>query len=147
MPAEAAAGIPTTSASDRRETTTRAKRTVLVVDDDVDIRESIAEILEEGGYSVVVAEDGQQAFDYLASSPLPACVLLDLWMPVRDGWWLAAEVNGGRLPAVPILVVTAAGGPIDYPVPPRYVLRKPFELDRLLKLVAEVSGDGNPRST
>jgi CheY-like chemotaxis protein len=147
MPAEAAARVPTTSDRDRREATARAKGTVLVVDDDVDIRESTAEILEEDGYSVVVAEDGQQAFDYLASSPPPACVLLDLWMPVRDGWWLAAELKSGRLPAVPILVITAAGGPIDYPVPARYVVRKPFELDRLLKLVAEVSDEGKPHST
>jgi CheY-like chemotaxis protein len=133
--------------TDRTETTTQAKRTVLVVDDDADIRESIAEILEDGGYGVVVAEDGQQAFDYLATSPPPACVLLDLWMPVRDGWSLAAEVKSGCLPAVPILVVTAISGPIDCPAPPRYVLRKPFELDRLLKLVAELSGDGPPQST
>jgi CheY-like chemotaxis protein len=120
----------------------RAKGTVLLVDDDTDIRESIGEILEEGGYRVVGVADGRQAFDYLASSPPPDCVLLDLWMPVMDGWSLAAEVKSGRLPAVPILVLTAAGGVIDCPVPPRYVLRKPFSLDLLLQLVAELAPAG-----
>jgi CheY-like chemotaxis protein len=136
MPAEAAI---------RRSTPT--KRTVLVVDDDADIRESIAELLQEGGYSVVVAEDGQQAFDYLARQPPPACVLLDLWMPVKDGWSVVADIESGRLPAVPVVIVTAAGGQIEYPVPPRQVLRKPFDLDRLLRLLAELSGDEAPRAT
>jgi two-component system chemotaxis response regulator CheY len=112
--------------------------TVLVVDDDADIRVSIAELLQENGYRVVMAADGQQAFDYLEASPPPACVVLDLWMPVMDGWTLAAQVMNGRLPAVPIVIVTASNANFGYPVPPRYVLRKPFDVDRLLTLVAEL---------
>jgi len=111
---------------------------VLVVDDDADIRESVKEVLEEAGYSVVLANDGQEAFDYLSQNPPPDCVVLDLWMPVMDGWSLASEVLIGRLPAVPILVVTAANAQFAYPVPPRYVLRKPFNPDRLLKMIAEL---------
>jgi CheY-like chemotaxis protein len=111
---------------------------VLVVDDDADIRASVKEVLEEAGYSVVLASDGQEAYDYLSQHPPPDCVVLDLWMPVMDGWSLASEVLIGRLPAVPILVVTAANAQFAYPVPPRYVLRKPFNPDRLLMLVAEL---------
>jgi CheY-like chemotaxis protein len=111
---------------------------VLVVDDDADIRESVREVLEEAGYSVVLANDGQEAYDYLSGNPPPDCVVLDLWMPVMDGWSLAAEVLMGRLPSVPILVVTAANAQFAYPVPPRFVLRKPFNPDRLLKLLAEL---------
>lgn len=111
---------------------------ILVVDDDADIRESVKEVLEEEGYSVITANDGQQAYDYLAANPPPDCVVLDLWMPVMDGWSLASEVLVGRLPPVPILVVTAANAQFAYPVPPRYVLRKPFNPDRLLMLVAEL---------
>jgi CheY-like chemotaxis protein len=111
---------------------------VLVVDDDADIREAVKEVLEEEGYSVVLANDGRQAFDYLAENPPPDCVVLDLWMPVMDGWSLASEVLMGRLPAVPILVVTAANANFAYPVPPRYVLRKPFNPGRLLMLVEEL---------
>jgi CheY-like chemotaxis protein len=112
--------------------------TILVVDDDADTRDSIAELLEEHGYTAIVAGDGQQAFDYLARRPPPACVVLDLWMPVMDGWSLAAEVLMGKLPNVPILVVTAAAAGFAYPVPPRYVLRKPISKDRLLMLVTEL---------
>jgi two-component system, chemotaxis family, chemotaxis protein CheY len=112
--------------------------TVLVVDDDADIRAAVREVLEDAGYAVIVAEDGQQAFEYLAHRPAPDCVVLDLWMPVMDGWSLASEVLMGRLPTVPILVVTAANAQFAYPVPPRYVLRKPFNPERLLHLVAEL---------
>lgn len=112
--------------------------TVLVVDDDADIREAVRELLEQEGYAVITAADGQEAFDYLDREPPPDCVILDLWMPVMDGWSLAAEVLMGRLPSVPILVVTAANAQFAYPVPPRYVLRKPFNPERLLKMVAEL---------
>jgi CheY-like chemotaxis protein len=111
---------------------------VLVVDDDADIREAVSEVLEEAGYSVVLANDGQQAYDYLDQNPPPECVVLDLWMPVMDGWSLASEVLVGRLPTVPILVITAASAQFAYPVPPRYVLRKPFNPERLLMLVSEL---------
>jgi CheY-like chemotaxis protein len=124
--------------TERIEEPEKVPPTVLVVDDDGDIRISIAELLEENGYQVVMAADGQQAFDYLAASPPPACVVLDLWMPVMDGSTLAAEVMGGRLPIVPIVIVTAANANFAYPVPPRYVLRKPFDVDRLLMLIAEL---------
>src|SRR4051794_40812231 len=80
---------------------------VLVVEDDADIRVSLAEILTDAGYRVIAVEDGQKAFDYLAESPPPECVVLDLWMPVMDGWSLAAEIMAGRLPTVPLLIVTA----------------------------------------
>jgi CheY-like chemotaxis protein len=111
---------------------------VLVVDDDADIRSRSERCCEDAGYAVVLAKDGQQAYDYLAGNPPPDCVVLDLWMPVMDGWSLASEVLIGRLPPVPILVVTAANAQFAYPVPPRYVLRKPFNPDRLLMLVAEL---------
>jgi CheY-like chemotaxis protein len=91
---------------------------------------------------MVQAADGKQAFDYLSSNPPPNCVLLDLWMPVMDGWSLAREVTDGHLPSVPMLVVTAAGGHFAYPVPSRYVLRKPFNLERLLMMVAELIQQG-----
>lgn len=112
--------------------------TILVVDDDADVRDWIAEALEHEGYSVSVAEDGQQALDYLARRSPPACMVLDLWMPIRDGWSVTEEMLNGALPMVPTLVVTGVSRRFEYPVPPRYVLRKPFEIRRLLMLVAEL---------
>jgi CheY-like chemotaxis protein len=117
---------------------------VLVVEDDADIRMSLAELLADDGFEVIAVADGQKAFDYLSHRPAPDCVVLDLWMPVMDGWTLSAEILAGRLPKVPILVVTAAGAQVTYPVPARYVLRKPFDSDRLLALVRELIEKNRP---
>jgi CheY-like chemotaxis protein len=114
--------------------------TVLVVDDDADTRDSIGAVLEERGYKVNLAEDGQRAYNYLATRPAPACMVLDLWMPVMDGWSLASKMGLGRLPSVPIVVITAADERFTYPVPIRQVLRKPVNVDRMLMLVAELAG-------
>jgi CheY-like chemotaxis protein len=120
--------------------------TVLVVEDDPDIRTTIAGLLQQEGYVVVMAEHGRQAFDYLLQAPAPDCLVLDLWMPVMDGWSLVAEMLAGRLPGIPTLVVTAANAQFAYPVPPRYVLRKPFDPGRLLLLVEELAEKNAARS-
>lgn len=113
--------------------------TVLVVDDDDDIRESMAELLKDHGYTAVEIENGQEALEYLEQQPLPACVILDLWMPELDGWSLAARLKDGPQSSVPLILVTAGSSDAGYPVPTRYVLRKPVDPHRLLKLVREVT--------
>jgi CheY-like chemotaxis protein len=124
-----------------------AKATILVVDDDADTRASLAELLEDDGYRVIAVEDGQKAHDYLAKEPLPDCVVLDLWMPVVDGWTVAAQVNHGPLPRVPIVVVTASNAYLGYPVPSRHVMRKPVDPGRLLALVDELIRESIPRAS
>jgi len=57
---------------------------ILVVEDDRDIRDTIAEILEDEGFAVATAADGERALDYLANNPAPALILLDLLMPRLD---------------------------------------------------------------
>jgi CheY-like chemotaxis protein len=111
--------------------------TVLVVEDDDDTRAEIRDLLEEQGYRVATARNGRDAQEYLRQHPVPACMVLDLWMPVMDGWALAAEMNAGRLPRVPVVVVTAAAAYWGYPSPPGRVLRKPASPTRLLALVAD----------
>jgi CheY-like chemotaxis protein len=66
--------------------------------------------------------------------------VLDLWMPVMDGWTRANQVVNGRLPNVPILVVTASSAQFGYPVSSRYGLRKPINPDRMLRLIQELIG-------
>jgi CheY-like chemotaxis protein len=112
-----------------------AGRTVLLVDDDEDTRAALGELLEEHGYHVAPASNGQEAHDYLLSHPRPSCMVLDLWMPVMDGWTLAAEVEQGRLPTVPMMVITAAESHWGYPIHPRYVLRKPLDSGKFLGMV------------
>jgi two-component system nitrogen regulation response regulator NtrX len=116
-------------------TTSITAPTVLVVDDDDDTRAAISELLEEQGYRVATARNGRDAEQYLLHRPAPACMVLDLWMPVMDGWTLAAEIDAGRLPRVPFVVVTAAAPYWGYPKPPGLVLTKPASPARLLALV------------
>jgi CheY-like chemotaxis protein len=106
------------------------KTTVLVVEDDIDVREAIAEVVETAGYPVEVASNGLEALAYLHDHRGERClVLLDLMMPVMDGWtFLHLARREGY--DVPIVVFSAAGAerlPTDVPT-----IRKPFELNTLL---------------
>jgi len=64
---------------------------VLVVEDDRDVRESLVAVLEDAGYRVMSAADGRAALDLLRAGPRPAVILLDLMMPVMDGFEFRAE--------------------------------------------------------
>ena len=110
---------------------------ILVVDDDLGTREAVRFLLEDEGYVVEVAENGQIALDRLrAPGRTPALMLLDLMMPAMDGETLLARLEAqSDLPRVPIVVMTAAGpspstSGLQYPL-----LRKPFGLDDLMKIV------------
>ena len=81
-------------------------KTVLVVDDDADTRASLRELLEGHGYRVQVAANGELALDYCHSNS-PDCIILDLWMPVMDGWQLADALKRAPFAPTPIVVVTA----------------------------------------
>jgi CheY-like chemotaxis protein len=122
-----------------RHTMQRVAPTVLVVDDDPDIRASISELLEEHGYIAIEAPDGRKALEYLRQEQAPACLILDLWMPELDGWSLATAMGKGEVPSVPTILVTAASSDNGYPVSSGQVLRKPIDPDRLLALVARLT--------
>jgi CheY-like chemotaxis protein len=81
---------------------------ILVVEDDDDIRDSLKELLEEEGYRVDTAANGQQALGKLRESTLPELILLDLMMPVMDGWQFQEQLR--EVPSfarVPIIVISA----------------------------------------
>jgi CheY-like chemotaxis protein len=118
----------------------KSQRTVLVVEDDLDARETFSEVLQEQGYAVATAADGREAEEYLRRNPPPAAVVLDLMMPRLDGWAVAALMRQGRLPTVPLVVVTAATDRWGYPAPPDRVLRKPIDLNLLLDTVRQAAG-------
>jgi CheY-like chemotaxis protein len=79
---------------------------ILVVDDDPFIRTAVSDVLDLEGYQVVTAANGVEALEQVEQNP-PALILLDMRMPVMDGWGFARELitRGVRLP---ILVMTAA---------------------------------------
>jgi CheY-like chemotaxis protein len=107
---------------------------VLVVDDETDIRQAVAEVLAEEGHQVVSARDGAEALTHLRAFH-PQLVLLDLMMPVMDGWQFRAaqKREEPELSAVPVIVLSALGrdGAIDADA----YIQKPFDLDDLLKAV------------
>jgi CheY-like chemotaxis protein len=81
---------------------------VLVVEDDSETREVMAIILRQDGYTVLAVEDGRRALDYLQTEVRPAAIVLDMLLPVLDGWRLLQELQ--RLPelaALPIVIATA----------------------------------------
>ena len=111
-------------------------RPVLVVEDDPALGRVIELVLRDAGYSVVAATDGREALQRVTEE-LPGVVLLDMKMPVMDGWEFAGELRARYGRAVPIIMVTAAWnsqqraqeiGADDY-------LDKPFDIDDLVKVV------------
>jgi CheY-like chemotaxis protein len=118
-----------------RAMVTASRRSVLVVEDDEDIRAAIAEILEGEGYEVAVAAHGREALDELAHAPLPGVILLDLMMPVMNGHELLKHLRASpRLRDLPVLVLTAVA--TEIPPGAHGLLRKPFVIDELLSAVS-----------
>jgi CheY-like chemotaxis protein len=118
---------------------TTRRGTVLIVEDDSDVRESVRTVVEEEGYGVVEAADGQQALEYLRAHERPCVVLLDLMMPVMDGWQvLAAMRRDAALGEIPVVVVSAVPqsklGDLEK-LGATALLRKPVHLTALLQTV------------
>ncbi|MET0445365.1 MAG: response regulator [Pseudorhodoplanes sp.] len=92
----------------RRFAVRSAEAVVLVVDDSEDVRAVVRQTVEKTGLKTVEAENGQAALDWLAANPVPALVLLDLMMPVMDGFTFLDRVKTiPSLARVPIVVLTA----------------------------------------
>jgi two-component system chemotaxis response regulator CheY len=111
---------------------------ILVVDDDAAIRETLRVILEDEGYPVITAAQGKEALERLEAGPPPALCIVDLMMPVCNGWELCAEL--ARRPAlsgVPVLLVSAHDPLEAPPSGPQtvHVMGKPIRFDRLLRHV------------
>ena len=118
---------------------------VLLVEDDADTREVVLMLLEDEGYSVVCAGDGQEAIAYLAScDELPCLVLLDLQMPRVGGVAVLRWMSGHpKAAGVPVAVISARPEAKGAEVAARFrdhvieVLQKPFDIDRVLKLLED----------
>ena len=112
---------------------------VFVVEDDQDIREALAELLESEGYDVTTAENGQIGIDKLSqASQLPNLILLDLMMPVKDGFQFYAEKAADpNLSAVPVIVMSADGHILDKQkkLQAQAYIKKPVDIDHILNMV------------
>jgi DNA-binding response OmpR family regulator len=115
-------------------------KTVLLVEDDLDLRDLLQDILESEGYDVIPATDGHQALEYLRTShsvgDAPALMILDLMIPLVNGWQVLEAIRNNPSLQVPVVVVSASGR-----LPPEGVpyLHKPFHLADLLASVHQSS--------
>lgn len=108
---------------------------VLVVDDDDAVRFALQTALEFEGYEVFAAENGQAALDYLQHSPRPCLILLDLMMPVMDGWTFAARVEkDARLSDIPVIVISANSDQ-EQIINAKSIFKKPVNLKELFVTV------------
>ena len=117
----------------------RGSNSILVVEDDQDVRDALATVLETEGYTVVTAAHGEEALGRLRAASAPSVILLDLYMPVMNGWAFRAEqLRDPKLAEIPVIVVSADSmvarraadlGAAGY-------VGKPIDFDRLLALVA-----------
>ncbi|HEY0708462.1 MAG TPA: response regulator [Polyangia bacterium] len=114
---------------------------ILIVDDDLDHRMACRDLLEENGYVVQERGDGQKALARLldTSEAKPALVLLDLSMPLMDGWQLLTVMKRhARLHQIPVVLISADEPKLDPEkhAPVSAYLRKPINSHRLLALTA-----------
>jgi CheY-like chemotaxis protein len=114
------------------------KNDILLVEDDFDVRDMMTFFLESEGYRVAAAANGQEAIDYLKRGQVPRLILLDLMMPVMNGWeFRQQQQQDPRLSQIPVVVISADSnvrekanslGASNY-------LAKPIEFDMLLEVI------------
>jgi CheY-like chemotaxis protein len=112
---------------------------ILIVEDDEAVRCTIAELLEDAGYLVECAVNGKEALGHLHRGPLPFLILLDLLMPVMDGYEFYGQLQANPAwAAIPVVVVSAVAEdlPADSPLGATPRLQKPFPTKQLLEIVA-----------
>jgi DNA-binding response OmpR family regulator len=108
-------------------------QSVLVVEDDIDIRSALQGFLKDEGYNVLTAENGRTGLQMLEKEK-PGLVLLDLMMPVMNGWEFLEEKSHSDSSKVPVLVISAVPGNPSIPGALGF-LKKPIDLDRLIDFV------------
>lgn len=112
--------------------------TILVIDDDDDLRETVCMLLKLAGYRVTAASNGREALDLLEGAEVPNLILLDLMMPLMDGWQFRAEQKKrAKLANLPVIVLTASRnlGKLPIDVDAKDILLKPFASEDLLGAV------------
>jgi CheY-like chemotaxis protein len=117
--------------------------TILIVDDDHDIREALADVLGDNGYAVAAAGDGLEALAYLRENPAPSMILLDWMMPKCNGaQFRAQQLEDPTLAKIPVVLLTADVSLEDKTrqLDARAYLAKPVSLEHLLAVVARVCG-------
>jgi CheY-like chemotaxis protein len=112
--------------------------TVFIIEDDLDTREMLARFLELEGFQVESAENGKLALERLDRGARASVILLDLMMPVMDGWqFRQQQMQNERLRDIPVIVVSAAGRERIERIDANAYLAKPVDLEELLGCVTQ----------
>jgi len=111
--------------------------TVLVVEDERDTREVMSALLEYAGYKAVGVGNGAEALTSLRAGVRPFLILLDLRMPVMDGWQFRAEQARGEFASIPVVVISAEAERDVSGLRAADTMRKPVDGDLLLGVVAK----------
>ena len=115
---------------------------VLVIDDDPEIRQSLADALSDRGWVVVTEPNGKTAMEHLRQGLEPCAILVDLMMPVMDGWEFREEVRQDPgLRDIPMLVISAFSpkAPKGYPeLGDAPFIPKPFEVETVIRALERV---------
>jgi CheY-like chemotaxis protein len=107
---------------------------VLIVDDDAPSSSMLADILNLEGYTVACSPNGKEALDYLRSGPPPRLIILDLQMPVMDGWQFRREQKmDNLLRGIPVVVLSGLPGAAG--IQADAIMHKPVDVERLLGLL------------
>lgn len=117
-------------------------KNILVVEDDVEIRNSLQDVLELEGYEVTMANNGREALDILKNAlTLPAAIILDMMMPVMSGYeFRSLQLEDEKLSKIPTAILSAEGN-LDVKVKElgvEFVLKKPIDLDNLLNTIEQM---------
>jgi CheY-like chemotaxis protein len=119
-------------------------KTILLVENDPDIRDVILDILERRGYRMLAAEHGRDALRVLRTAEQRPClILLDLTMPVMSGWeFLAEQASDPEIAAIPVVVMSAVANLEGHEEGKSWagLLTKPVTLQRLLEAVSQHCG-------
>jgi signal transduction histidine kinase len=109
------------------------------VEDDGELRSSLSELLLSDGYDVVQASNGSEALDCLRRTPTPDLILLDLMMPVKDGWQFRVEQKRDpTLAAIPVVALSADDTPKAAAIDAEAYIKKPFQYPALVETVRRV---------
>ncbi len=127
----------------------RSLHRILLVEDDHALRDTLADVLADEGFEVACASNGREALEKLGRGLQPDLIVLDLVMPVMDGWaFREAQRQRPELARIPMVVLSASFPP-DSPriraLEAEAVLTKPVGRDRLVKALRALLAAGEPR--
>jgi len=113
---------------------------ILIIDDEPDLRATLCDVLEDEGWHAVGAADGAEALALLRQGLRPRLILLDLVMPGMDGWrFREAQAADPALASIPVILLCAEQHARSAPIDVAMLLRKPVGIDELTQTVQRFS--------